>query len=138
MPKDLLGEDFSPQVLAQTSQNIHKLFELSTRIDERVKNIQNKQEEFEEKLENSTKYTNELVQRLIIVEQRNGQAAREYVEGVRKEMAVIDHRVITLEHSQKRSEGNWNLIFDYTLKLIWCVLAAFLLYKLKLQAPIGP
>jgi predicted component of type VI protein secretion system len=84
MPKDILIDDFSPQLLAQTSQNMNKLFELSTRIDERVKNIQNKQEEFEEKLENSAKYTNELVQRLIVVEQRNGQTARDYVEEVRK------------------------------------------------------
>jgi polyhydroxyalkanoate synthesis regulator phasin len=133
-----MPDEISAQILSQTSQSINKLFELSTRIDERVRHIQAKQEEAEVKLERLGDHTNSLLQRLIVVEQKNGLAAKVYAEEVQKQVDALERRVIDLEHATRKSERNWSHVFDFVFKLMWAVFAAYLLYVLKLQAPVAP
>jgi hypothetical protein len=133
-----MTEDISAQVLSQTSNSIQKLFELSTRIDERVKNIQIKQGEVDEKLEELMNLNNHFVQRLIVVEQRNGNAVKLKIEEMVKDLIEFDKRLAAIEQTSKKQENRWNGAFDFFFKMIWIVLTAWILYKLNLQPPLTP
>lgn len=131
-------EDISIQILSQTSENIQKLFELSTRIDERVKEIQNKQAGFHERLEKVISGHQEMLQKVAVLESKDGAALIEDVDECKKEMTSLDKRITVVEGSTNQSKDRWNRIFTFVIQLIWVLLAAWLLVKLNLQAPAVP
>jgi predicted nuclease with TOPRIM domain len=131
-------EDISVQILSQTSENIQKLFELSTRIDERVKEIQNKQAGFHDRLEKVISGHQEMLQKVAVLESKDGSALIEDVDECKKEMASLDKRITVVEGSTDQSKDRWNRIFTFVIQLVWVLLAAWLLVKLNLQAPAVP
>lgn len=131
-------EDISVQILSQTSENIQKLFELSTRIDERVKEIQNKQAGFHERLEKVISGHQEMLQKVAVLESKDGAALIEDVDECKKEITSLDKRLAVVEGSTNRNKDRWNRIFTFVIQLVWVLLAAWLLVSLNLQAPAVP
>lgn len=128
-------EDISLQILSQTSENIQKLFELSTRIDERVKEIQNKQTGFHDRLEKIMSGQQNVSQKVAVLESKDGSILVEDVDDCKKELATLDKRITIVEGSTDQSKDRWNRMFTFVVQLVWVVLAAWLLVKLNLQAP---
>jgi chorismate-pyruvate lyase len=133
-----MREDLQMQILTQTSDNVQKLFEVNTRIDERVKAIQTKQVEQDTRLETLNKLYNETVQRVIILESRNNTAVYAEVTSHGEKLNEIDKRLMSLEHTSKGNEGRWATIWGFAIQLCWIVMAAFVLYKLGLNPPNVP
>jgi len=131
-------EDISVQILSQTSENIQKLFELSTRIDERVKEIQNKQAGFHERLEKVISGHQNVLQKVAALESKDGAALIEDIDECKKELVTLDKRIAVVEGSTDQSKDRWNRIFTFVIQLVWVLLAAWLLVKLNLQAPAVP
>ena len=131
-------EDISVQILSQTSENIQKLFELSTRIDERVKEIQNKQAGFHERLEKVISGHQNVLQKVAVLESKDGAALIEDIDECKKELVTLDKRIAVVEGSTDQSKDRWNRIFTFVIQLVWVLLAAWLLVKLNLQAPAVP
>lgn len=133
-----MREDLQMQILTQASENIQKLFDLSTRIDERVKAIQAKQTEQDARLENLNKLQTETVQRVIVLESRNNTAIYAEVSSHGEQLNAIDKRLMQLESTSKGNEGRWHTIWGFIIQLIWIVMAAGVLYKLGLNPPSVP
>lgn len=133
-----MPEDISVQILSQTSENIQKLFELSTRIDERVKSIQIKQHDLEERLDNVITAHQEVMQKIAVLESKNGGALEKEIEKCRDKFTEIDKRLVIVEGASGRSQDRWNKIGTFIIQLVWVLLAAWLLLKLNLQAPAVP
>jgi chromosome segregation ATPase len=133
-----MPEDISVQILSQTSENIQKLFDLSTRIDERVKSIQNKQHDLEERLDNVIARHSEVMQKIAVLESKNGDALEEEIDKCREKFAELDKRLVIVEGVSGRSQDRWNKIGQFIIQLVWVLLAAWLLLKLNLQAPAVP
>lgn len=139
-----MAEDISVQILSQTSDNIQKLFDLSTRIDERVKAIQSKQEDLDERIADVIKAHGEIMQRLAVLESTRGGADTiaakldECQKQFHHELVEIDKRLIQVEGKTNTSQDRWNKIFTFVIQIIWVILAAYLLMKLGLQAPAVP
>jgi aspartokinase len=133
-----MREDLQMQILTQASENIQKLFDLSTRIDERVKAIQAKQAEQDARLENLNKAQNETVQRVIVLESRNNTAIYAEVSSHGEQLSAIDKRLMQLETVSKGNEGRWHTIWGFAIQLCWIIIAAFVLYKLGLNPPSVP
>lgn len=133
-----MREDLQMQILTQASENIQKLFDLSTRIDERVKAIQAKQTEQDARLENLTKAQNEIAQRVIVLESRNNTAIYAEVSTHGEKLNAIDKRLMQLETTSKGNEGRWSTIWGFAIQLLWIVMAAYVLFKLGLNPPNVP
>jgi predicted nuclease with TOPRIM domain len=133
-----MPEDISVQLLTQTSENIQKLFELSTRIDERVKAIQGKQHDLEERLDSVVGNHTEIMQKIAVLESKNGEALEDDIDECRKELVTLDKRVAVVEDHSGNSRDRWNKVFTFVIQLVWVLLAAWLLVKLNLQAPAVP
>lgn len=131
-----MPDDISVQILTQASENIQKLFDLSTRIDERVKAVQIKQDHLEERLDKVAQHLVVDGQKIAVLE------AKETDDKVDDQLAVcqkaiteIDKRLSVLESQSSIHTEKWNRIANFIVQLIWVVLAAYLLTRLNLQPP---
>lgn len=127
------------------------LLDMISRIDERVKLIQEKQHELDKRFEESLAMRQEGLQRLAVVEFKANQSkdlsddiqnlASEHSQcqlQCRSDIFSIDKRLSTLEADSGRTQDRWNKIFTFIIQLVWVLLAAWLLLKLNLQAPAVP
>lgn len=133
-----MREDISIQVLSQVSENIQKLSDLSTRIDERVKAIQSKQGEVDDRLADIIKSNTDLMHRLIVLEQTNGATMKFAVDEMSRQINVLDKRMAEIEGISKKQENRWAGIFQFLIQLIWIGLAAWMLFKMGLNPPPVP
>lgn len=135
-------EDLYVQLLSKTSENIQKLFELSTRIDERVKSIQSTQKDADTRLAGLFESNSIILQRLAVVESTELGDEIEKVESeigeLGKTLNSIDKRLLSVEKVSSGSEDRWKTITNFIVQLVWIVLAAFVLMKLNLNPPPGP
>jgi len=134
--------DISTQILSQTSDNIQKLFDLSTRIDERIKSIQTKQDELDKRIESVIDDHNILMQRFAVIESKSLAPSiaslRNKLSEQEKEVNRIDRRLIDIEHTTMTNQDRWGKISSFVIQLIWIVIASWVLFKLNLNAPPVP
>lgn len=134
-----MPEDLSVQILSQTSDNIQKLFDLSTRIDERVKSIQNNQTSLDDRMGAIMQSHNELMQTVAVLKSATHSTTNaEGISECKKEIVELDKRLSTLEHTSQGLESRWSQIFKFAINIIWLIAGAYLLYKLGLQPPAVP
>ena len=130
-----MPDDISVQILAQSSENIQKLFDLSTRIDERVKSIQINQANLEERIDVLCESQHATMQKLAILESRDLNVK---ILECEKEASLFDRRLIAVESASGQNQDRWNKIMTFVIQLVWVILAAWLLLKLNIQAPAVP
>ena len=133
-----MSDDISVQILAQSSENIQKLFDLSTRIDERVKAIQTNQANLESKIESLVTSHNLAMQKIVVLESRDVKYFDSKLSEREREISSMDKRLSTVEASSGQNQDRWNKIMSFVIQLVWVILAAWLLMKLNLQAPAVP
>jgi uncharacterized protein (DUF3084 family) len=135
-----MPEEISTQILSQASENIQKLFDLSTRIDERVKNIQNQHESLERRAEEIVRRQQEILQKTAVLESKetNKDLVAVKLDECEEAIIDIDKRISMLESENNRYGDRWNRIATFVIQLVWVILAAYLLTKLHLQAPAVP
>jgi predicted RNase H-like nuclease (RuvC/YqgF family) len=135
-----MPDEFSVKLLGQTTDNIQKLFDLSTRIDERVKSLQMHQKELEGRVEELSKRHLELIQKCAILEtHRMGDTENnKKLNEVEHDVDAMDKKIVLLETARDQSSDRWNRIATFVIQLIWVILAAYLLTKLNLQPPAVP
>lgn len=133
-----MSDDISVKILSQSSENIQKLFDLSTRIDERVKSIQTNQATLENKIESLFGSHNIAMQKIVVLESKDVKSIDTKLSECQKEITVIDKRLTSVESSSGQNQDRWNKIMNFVIQLVWVILAAWLLMKLNLQAPAVP
>lgn len=133
-----MPDDISSQILAQTSDNIQKLFDLSTRIDERVKAIQNKQEQLDRRIDTVIEQHVEVLKKIAVLESKGGEGYGDSIDDVKDELHELDKRLVKVEGSAVNSGERWKSITSFIVQLVWVILAAYLLTKMNLQAPAVP
>jgi predicted transcriptional regulator len=122
MPKD---------IPVQISENIQKLFDLSTRIDEHMKSIQIQQDQLDKRIDNTVKNHIEVVQKIAVLESHDYNSCH-------NQMVEIDKRLILLEEESGTHNERWKGVAAFVIQLVWVILAAYLLTKLNLQSPAVP
>jgi hypothetical protein len=149
----MLGE----KAYAQVTESIQGLLDLTSRVDERVKLMMQKQEVVEGKIDNLLIGYNELKTKVSVLESRetpeelgsninnlkddvhNMQLKMQIIEAEHeKPIHAIELRLQKLEDGAIRSQNVWSKLIDNAFKLGFVILAAYLLYKLGIQAPNVP
>ena len=135
-----MPEDISAQILTQATENIQKLFDLGTRLDERVKSISIKQEELDKKIDETNQKHNELNRKIAIIETLIISAKEIFgeIKNLNDSLLTLDKRISEVENKQGAHDERWKGIANFLLQLSWVILAAYLLTKLNLQSPAVP
>ena len=122
--------------------SIQAVFELTARVDERVKLLMDKQTQIDAKLESLSVSQMNLFTKVSVLETKDGEELKNAlvsldneVKGVTKELHAIDMRLHGVEQVATRTENKWQMVFDFVYKTVWVVLVCYLLFKLNLQPP---
>jgi hypothetical protein len=141
----MMSEDIAVQILTQTSENIQKLFDLSTRIDERVKGISAKQHEIEQRLNDLSESHNEMLQNIAVLESQGNSEFpshrcphKHVIDNTCIGLAAVDKRLSVVELISSGQQNTFKRVTDFVIQLVWIVLAAWVLYKLNLSPPSVP
>lgn len=121
----------------QVNESINSVIELTSRIDERVRHIMKNQEAFENKVDNQTELVNMLTTQLKLLESQTNILVQEN-KIIGEEFKRITIQVHDLEGSNSTIENRWKTFIGFGIQLVWVVLAAYVLYKMGIQAPAVP
>jgi len=152
------------QYFLQVSESIKNLFELSTRIDERVQVVMKKQDETDKKIENMSDSISKMSARLSVVEATSPDSYKRdigklfdrvhdtnlHLESLQNKcdtnipiIQASDERshqnaanIQELQGQSQQNEGRWKSAFGFVIQIVWVLLAAYLLFRLGLQAPL--
>jgi len=131
-----MSDDISTQLLTQASENIHKLFELCSRTDERAKGLQTKIKRLQEEIDNIVKQQTLVGKDLAILNNEDvADSLRCQMNSCQVALVEIDRRLSNIEGSVRGSENRWEKVMTFAVQLIWVILAAWLLATLQLQSP---
>lgn len=122
-----MGEDISLKVLTQTTENIHRLFELITRIDERLKLIQKNNEALEQTYKTHS-------DKIIFLESRNIDPLVRKIDDCQGALISLDKRLTSIEKSAYGIQSWWQGIVKFVVQIVGIILAAYILYKLNLKS----
>jgi len=119
----------------QVSESIKSLFDLTTRIDERVKHMQLTQQEMQSKMDAQLKVDHDMDGRLQVMESKvhslNGGTTdklKDHIRDIETEMALMNQVI-------SKSESRWGKIIKVVVQLGWIIVVAWALTRLGLQAP---
>lgn len=128
-----------------SEQSVDKLFEISTRIDERVKAIQEKQRDLEGELEDMLKGHYDNLQKIAVLESKGDcsdicgiNQVVGHIDDISKSVNNLDKRLAEVESATSRTQDRWKQVATFIIQLIWVLLASWLLVKLNLQSPAVP
>lgn len=116
----------------QMTESFQSLFDLTSRMDERLRVLDKEQQRNEEEIKEHIKATQNLHSDMRLLSAKIDDLIKH------KETMRLESRVQTLEQSSSDTEGRWKVIVNFVLQLIWVATAAYMLYKLGLQAPATP
>lgn len=135
-----MAEQIANQILSQASENIQKLFELSTRIDERVKTIHERHHNLDDQIEDIAARQVEMLQKIAVLEtHRTNELQRQrHLQDLEVAVTSMDRRLIVVEGDAGQHKDRWNRVATFVIQLVWVVLAAYMLTKFHLQAPAVP
>lgn len=134
-PRENTGEQYYNEV----AKSIRSLFEMTTRVDERVQAMVKKQDELDRKIELQISHGNSLSNRVSLLESHNSRedikAVCDGVEELKESVRKLDMQMRELEGESGRQKERWSGIFGFVIQLVWILLASYMLYRLGLQGP---
>lgn len=135
-----MADEISVKILTQATENIQKLADFDTRIDERVRSNQLNQEQLSSKFENLLEKQNELYVKILQIEAQSTPINEilQLFKTFNVELSILDKRITQIEKKQGDSDAKWKGVATFFIQLTWVILAAYLLTKLNLQAPAVP
>lgn len=121
----------------QVQESIKSIYDLTTRVDERVLALMRKQEELERKLDEQLKSDHDLDTRVANLERVRDERIPE-LDTVKNGLHRLEIDMQAVKITQGGQEGRWKTIVSFVVQIAWVILAAWLLVKLGLQAPAVP
>lgn len=108
---------------------IRSLFELTSRIDERVKAINENNLKIEKRFDAYLEAHNQLLQRITALESKNGTEIKRNVEDLSNRMRDMEQKFISIDIIARNHQNRWEKIFEQGTKLIMAIAAAFIIWK---------
>ncbi len=126
-----------------STKTVNDILNLTSRIDERVKMLLEKQKRTEEKLDVVGNEKNNVLSRVALLEGLDmkdrldelEEKLDEKLDALERTLSILkdDHNALSIKSINV--ENKWNKVLDTVFKLGFIVFAAYLLYKLGLSPP---
>lgn len=136
-------------ITKELTQSIKGLFDLTARIDERMKMIGEKQHNLEEQVDELSEKLNHAISTINVLDATGTKSSVMDKENQRilmlsvdtkisafaTEMKDIEKRLGMIERSTTNSDNHKKMFLDFIYKTIWVIFVCYILYKLNLQTP---
>lgn len=156
MPKneaDILMDHYS-----KVNESIKSVFDLTSRIDERVKMLVERQGDLEEQLDKAIDNQQQILSRVLVLESRDAtpiatankaeiheikqrvaimesSGSKRDIEDIKQKIHLLDLRVESINMRTANQESRWAKLFDLVFKLTIMLIGGYLLFKFGWQAP---
>lgn len=128
------------ELINQFTESTQSIFELTSRMDERIKIIMEQQSSAEKKFTQFIELQHEMISRVIVLESKNGHKIEKEMEKIERQIEKIEEKMKNIENDTQvlkmHSQSNmtiWKQIGDFVVKIIWVVVACWLVLKLGLS-----
>lgn len=111
----------------QMSESIQMVFDLTSRIDERVKVLIERHNEVNSRIERLGARQEDLLTRISVLEKASNQADLEKME---REIKDLGSRLTILESNTSRIENKWKMIGDFVFKIAVALISGLALWKM--------
>lgn len=128
MPADPRGR--YPEAVAES---IRSVFELATRIDERVLLMMKKQDALDGRLDDSLSLYNQINSRVCVLESKTIAPLEAEVAKQRESVRALESSVQDLRGDTGRAGDRWKQAVQVGLQVLVAIAAAYAIYKLKLK-----
>ena len=119
--------DISEQFFTQVSESIKSVFNLTSRIDERVKMIHEKQQEMDKKFSKLIESQGTLNSRVSVLESTS---ETEEIQDLEKTVHNMEIMLKEIELKSAGTRHRWDIAADFSLKILWAIVAAAAIYYL--------
>lgn len=116
----------------EVTQSIKATFDLTARIDERVKMLSENHKTSSAIMDDLQKRQSDILTKLVLLESKDDKTI---TTGLQSSLKDIEMRLMLVEKSAINSDNKWKLAFDFTYKTVWVVVVCYILLKLNLQSP---
>lgn len=120
-----MPENFDTEV----AHSIRSLFELTSRIDERVKSTAETSDRTEHKIEEVVRIQNEMISRISVLEKTANGGNKETIDKLNTTVGDLDKRITGLEIGIAKSRTIWDKVTDYIMKILVAIAAAYFMWK---------
>lgn len=120
---------------SEKNKSIKEIYEVVYRIDERIHHIYKQHTSFKKDIEELSESINDCNNVIAVMKSQHSFENNKKLE---EEIQAFKIKLQLLENSSSIMENKWKAIVSFSLQLIWVILAAFILYKLGIQAPAVP
>ena len=117
--------DISEQFFTQVSESIKSVFNLTSRIDERVKMIHEKQQEMDKKFSRLIESQGTLNSRVSVLESTS---ETEEIQDLEKTVHNMELILKEVELKSAGNTGKWAVAADFGIKILWALVAAAAIY----------
>ena len=118
----------------ELSKSIKSIFDLTTRIDERVKSLIKKEELLQPKCEQRSKEITDTINKVTTLESAQKELHID-IDILKTETHKMELLLQAVKIQTAGHENKWKTIMSFSVQLIWAVLACYLLMKLGFETP---
>jgi chromosome segregation ATPase len=105
------------------------LVESEGRVNDKLRQLVKRNNDLEKGLEDVSDSRHEMEARIRVLESQDGRRLSE-------EIRALESRIKTFELAHDYRRENWKMVVNFVVQLLWVSMAAVLLTKLGLQAPL--
>lgn len=121
----------------QFSDSLKLVFDITSRIDERMKILIENNNDAKERIEKLFEQQNVLLNRITILENRN---STQLISELKNEINILDNKVehlsercIHVEKEVNQNTNKWTALIDFTFKIGVVIIGSIILYKMGLK-----
>lgn len=116
----------------ETLEAVRMLMDLTSRIDERVKNLTEMVEKNEQRFMEVMAGQQQLMHRVIALEQRDHNSLKDDVSNLYARIGAIETGLMRVELVTGKQNSRWDKVVDYSKDFLVAVAAAFVIWKFGL------
>lgn len=125
--------NMTPEFFSQVSESIKSVFDITSRIDERVKIIMEKQTDFDRKIVQMMDSINSINSRVTILEAKDEKTIKESLEKVVYKTHELEKKLEIMQLKTEGSEGKWRQIMGFVAQVSVAIITAYIAYKLGIN-----
>jgi len=130
-------ESMEEKFYQQVNDSLKLVFDITSRIDERMKTLVEHNNESKERIEKLCDQQNILLNRITILENRN---SAQVIYDLKNEITILDNKVdhlsercVHVEKEVNQNTSKWTALIDFTFKIGVVIIGSIILWKMGLQ-----
>ncbi len=123
----------TPEFFSQVSESIKSVFDITSRIDERVKIIMEKQTDVDRRLGQAIDHINNISSRVSVLESRDERAIKDNIERSAARLSELEKQFEIMKLHQAGSEGKWKQVITFGAQIVLAVVTAYIAFSLGLS-----